>query len=87
METRKPVARTEELGVEEIGDELLVYDQRSDQAHCLGSAAARVWRACDGTRTVEEFSVALTLEKGTVAARSRSWNGAACSTRHRKKEA
>ncbi len=67
MATRNPVARTEELNVEEIDDEVLVYDHRRDHAHCLCSAAARVWRACDGTRTVKQLSVALALEEGTVA--------------------
>jgi DNA-binding transcriptional regulator YhcF (GntR family) len=62
-----PVARSEELVVEAIAEEVLVYDQRTDQAHCLGSVAARVWRACDGATTVEQLSVFLGLDAGTVA--------------------
>ena len=46
--SKKPLARSEELVIEELGDELLVYDERTQRAHCLSATAARVWRACDG---------------------------------------
>lgn len=38
------VARTDDLVVEDLGGELLVYDKRTDIAHCLTSVAAAVWR-------------------------------------------
>jgi hypothetical protein len=59
---RTPTARTDELLVEELGEELLVYDQRNDQVHCLGSAARTVWRACDGKTSVEQLGRALNLD-------------------------
>jgi hypothetical protein len=34
--------------VEELDDELLVYDLRGDHAHCLNQTAALIWRRCDG---------------------------------------
>lgn len=43
-----PKARVERLVVEELGDEVLVYDLDSDEAHCLSPTAALVWRHCDG---------------------------------------
>jgi coenzyme PQQ synthesis protein D (PqqD) len=49
-----PLARTEELVVQELGSEVLIYDRRTDLAHCLTSVAALVWQACDGTSTTEE---------------------------------
>ena len=36
-------------------DELLVYDLRTDRAHCLNQAAAAVWMACDGKTTLNEM--------------------------------
>ncbi|MDX6676285.1 MAG: hypothetical protein QOE31_337 [Solirubrobacteraceae bacterium] len=52
--TRVPLARSQGLVIEELGDELLVYDLDVDRAHCLGATAARVWRRCDGrTRSAE----------------------------------
>jgi hypothetical protein len=64
--SRKPLARSDELVVEELGDELLVYDLTADRAHSLGAAAAQVWRACDGTRSVEALSAELGLDGETI---------------------
>jgi hypothetical protein len=44
----QPQARNEDLIVEDLGDETLVYDLQRDRAHCLNRTAALVWRACDG---------------------------------------
>jgi DNA-binding transcriptional ArsR family regulator len=63
----KPLARSDELGVEELDGELLIYDHRDNRAHSLGSEAARVWRACDGKTDVDALSARLDLEPETVA--------------------
>ena len=51
-----PNARKNELTVEDLGTELLVYDSSNHKTHCLGPAAATVWRHCDGETTVEEMT-------------------------------
>ena len=66
-----PLARTDELIVEDLaGDsstgEVLVYDQRTDQAHCLTREAAMVWRVCDGHTQPEELGKALGFEEELV---------------------
>lgn len=63
---RRPTARTADLLVEQLGDESLVYDQRTNRVHCLSSAAARVWRACDGTASAQQLGRALNLESVLV---------------------
>jgi hypothetical protein len=63
----KPVARTDELVVEEAGDEVLVYDQQTAAAHCLTSQAAAVWRACDGQTTPAQIAVKLEFDPETVS--------------------
>jgi hypothetical protein len=63
---RKPLARSEELVIEEVGSELLIYDQTNNQAHSLGTAAASVWRACDGDTDAEGLQSATGLDKDTV---------------------
>src|SRR5581483_8256515 len=45
-----PLARSEGLLVESIGDELLVYDEQRRVAHSLNETVTLVWRACDGSR-------------------------------------
>ncbi len=63
----KPLARSEDLVIEELPDELLVYDRATNRAHCLGDKAVRVWRACDGYTTVAVLANKLDLEPDTVA--------------------
>ena len=48
-----PKARSSDLIVEDHNEELLVYDRRSDVAHCLTRVAALVWRSCDGQTELE----------------------------------
>lgn len=57
--SRLPKARKEELVLQEVEGELLVYDLRSNQAHCLNETAALVFRRCDGQSTVAEVSAQL----------------------------
>ncbi len=49
----KPVARKEELVVQNVNDEILVYDLRTNKAYHLTETAAFVWGACDGKNTAE----------------------------------
>jgi Coenzyme PQQ synthesis protein D (PqqD). len=61
IESYVPRARQEDLVIEGLGDETLVYDMRSHKAHCLNRTAALVWNRCDGKATVSEMRA--TLEK------------------------
>ena len=59
METTRalmPRARQDELIVEELQDETLVYDLKRHKAHCLNRTSALVWRRCDGRTTVAEVA-------------------------------
>jgi hypothetical protein len=55
-----PLARHTSLIVKEVDHETLVYDLETDKAHCLNSTAARVWKSCDGKKTVTEIAAQLT---------------------------
>src|SRR5262245_61760711 len=43
-----------DLLLSELGDEAVVYDFSTQRAHCIGPLALRVFRACDGRRTVAQ---------------------------------
>jgi len=58
----RPLARKEGLVVQELPDEILVYDLDRDKAHCLNETAAMVWRKCDGRATTTAISKALENE-------------------------
>jgi len=49
------MARQNGLVVQEMPDEVLVYDLNSNKAHCLNQSAAFVWKSCDGTNSVEDI--------------------------------
>lgn len=61
-----PLARSENLVVEELGDEVLVYDLERHRAHCLSVTAALVWRRCDGETHVTSVGAGLGLDADTV---------------------
>lgn len=51
-----PAARKEGLVVQELPDEVLIYDLDADKAHCLNRTAAAIWKSCDGKKTIAEIS-------------------------------
>jgi hypothetical protein len=57
-----PVARKSGLVVQEMPDEVLVYDLNTNKAHCLNQTAAKVWMAADGNTSVSQ--IAANLGKG-----------------------
>ncbi|MER3632345.1 MAG: hypothetical protein C4325_09415 [Blastocatellia bacterium] len=59
-----PNARKRGLVVQELPNEVLVYDLERDEAHCLNETAAAVWRACDGKKSVPEIASAVRLSLG-----------------------
>ena len=64
QENEQPQARTSDLVVKGVGEELLVYDLARHRAHSLNRVAAAVWRACDGTRGVAALGQAAARESG-----------------------
>lgn len=46
------MARQTGLVIQEVTDEVLVYDLDLDKAHCLNSSAAFVWKCCDGKNSI-----------------------------------
>jgi hypothetical protein len=57
-----PQARENGLVLQELEDELLVYDLDRHKAHCLTGAAGLVWRHCDGKTSVSELTTLLQKE-------------------------
>jgi hypothetical protein len=64
--SRGPLARSADLIVDNIGDELLVYDTSTNRAHSLNTVSAAVWKACDGTRNANEIAVHIDLDLAAV---------------------
>jgi len=52
---KKPISRRDDLVVQELNGEVLVYDLKTHKALCLNETSALVWNACDGTRDIGEL--------------------------------
>jgi len=61
-----PLARSEDLVVEEIGDERLVYDLKVHRAHSLSKTAADVWQRSDGKTSIAAIAADLDTDAATV---------------------
>jgi hypothetical protein len=47
--------KNQELSVEEMGPETLLYEADSHRTIYLNETAALVWKLCDGTRTAQDL--------------------------------
>lgn len=54
--------------VRELDGELVIVDDVNDVAHRLTAPTARVWRACDGTRSASQLATAADVDGATAAA-------------------
>jgi Coenzyme PQQ synthesis protein D (PqqD) len=73
LENYAPKAREEDLVVESLGDETLVYDMRSHKALCLNRTAAAVWNRCDGRSTLGKMADGLEQELHTPVSVNVVW--------------
>lgn len=55
----KPTARNENIVVQEMENELLIYDLKTNKAFCLNETSAMIWQMCDGLKSVKEISRSL----------------------------
>ena len=62
--TRLAKARQADLLVQELPDEVLVYDLKSFKAHCLNRTAAFVWNHCDGKTSALEMAALMQVDCG-----------------------
>jgi hypothetical protein len=70
-----PLARTKNLLITQVGEEVIVYDRERDTAHCLNAMAARVWHYCDGQNTVEDIAKLLEEDLEVSADEDVDWRG------------
>ena len=52
----KPRSRKENIVVQEVDGEVLIYDLEKSKAFCLNQTSSLVWQACDGKRTVAQIN-------------------------------
>lgn len=52
-----PKSRDNELVVQELGKEVLIYDLNNHKAYCLNETSAIIWKLCDGKTSVGQMSL------------------------------
>lgn len=57
-----PLSIREQMVVQRVGAETLVYDERRHKAFCLNETSSVVWTLADGKRTVAQISTAAAVE-------------------------
>lgn len=70
MQNNNPISRTSNLVVQEYEKEILVYDLTEHRAMSLNETSARVWRSCDGKRSVSDIAAEVGDEGITLLALS-----------------
>lgn len=73
MKSQKPLCRKENIVVQELEGEVLVYDLSENKAVCLNETSSLVWQACDGNRTPAEISSFISKELNTPANEDLVW--------------
>ena len=68
-----PRARKSGLVVQEVPDEVLVYDLETNKAHCLNKTAAMVWNSCDGNTSISEISNILSRQTKSEVSEDLVW--------------
>ncbi len=71
--SQKPTARKEGLVIQEMPDEVLVFDLETNKAHCLNETAAFVWKACDGKNSVADITKLFGNQSGTPVQENLVW--------------
>ncbi len=59
-----PTARKSGLVVQEVPDEVLIFDLETNKAHCLNQTAAMVWKSCDGETSISQIAKLVEQQTG-----------------------
>jgi len=73
MQQYRPSTRRTQLLVQQLPDEVLVYDMERNEVHCLNGSAARVWAFCDGEHTVAEIARLVGTDLDSDSAETLVW--------------
>jgi hypothetical protein len=51
-----PISRQDNIVIQELRDEILIYDLQKNKALCLNQTSAMIWQECDGHQSVAEIA-------------------------------
>lgn len=62
----KPISKQQNIVIQELEKELLVYDLQTNKAFCLNETCGLVYQLCNGKRTVLEIADVLSVKLKTL---------------------
>ncbi len=68
-----PLTRKKNLVTKRSGEEILLYDLKSNRTYCLNKTSAEVWNLCDGKLKVHEIGDELSKKAGVPIAEELVW--------------
>lgn len=68
-----PPVKYQNVVIQELDEEILIYDLLKNKAFCLNKTSAMIWQECDGKKTVEEISFAVSKKSGTTVNENIVW--------------
>lgn len=68
-----PLSRKENIVVQELDGEVLIYDLSENKAFCLNETSALVWEMCDGNKSISEISEGLGKKLNSKASEDLVW--------------
>lgn len=69
----QPKSRKNNLIVQDLANETLVYDLKTNQAFCLNKTSALVWQFCDGKSSVAKISNLMSKKLQTLVSEDFVW--------------
>ena len=70
---RPPVSRRADIVVQDLEDEVLIYDLKTNKAFCLNQTSAIVYQLCDGNNSVVEISDLMSKKLKTLVSEDIVW--------------
>ena len=68
-----PKARRENLVVQELEGEVLIYDLDTDEAFGLNKTSTIIWQLCDGNNSISEISLLISRSFNSIADENFVW--------------
>lgn len=73
MKDFSPLARQNNLVVQELKDELLIYDLQTNKCFCLNQTSTAIWYLCDGKNSISEISRQLSKKLARTVSEDLIW--------------
>lgn len=68
-----PKTRNENIVVQEMEDEVLIYDLMTNKAFCLNETSAMIFQLCDGKNSVAEIADLMSIKLKTLVSEDLVW--------------